>query len=146
MNVVCIGPLAPHSRVVADSCRTRHLCALCVSPFPNIRSALDSHASSLVLDPPSLSFLPSFGDMTARMPPSSSGPPLISSPLFPVRSLVQGAHHGCVYFHCMNRLCIPSPSHPLLVCCAPPPFASIKIPMVLALLLRPILLAFKVEL
>ena len=45
-NVVCIGSLAPRSCVAMASCRTRHLCALCISPFPSIQSALDSHASS----------------------------------------------------------------------------------------------------
>ena len=34
--------------------------------------------------------------------------PLISSPLFPIRSLLQGAHHGRVDPHGMTRLCIPS--------------------------------------
>ena len=76
---------------------------------------------------PSLSFLSSFGDTTACTPASSSAP-LISSPLFPIRSLVQGAHHSRVYPHSMNHLCIPSTPPPLQVCCAPPPFASIKYP------------------
>ena len=72
--------VASHFRVAMALCSARHLCALCTSPFPSIRSALDSHASSLVPDPPPflLPFLSSFGDTTARTPASSSGP--LSSP------------------------------------------------------------------
>ena len=77
-------------------------CAPCVFPFPQ----------HLV------------GSRPPRLIPHT-GPP-ISSPLFLIRSLVQGAHHGRVYFHSMNRLCIPFTPPPLSVCCSPPPFTAIN--------------------
>ena len=62
------------------------LCTVRFSFFPSIRSALDSHASSFVPDPPfHFSFLYSFGDTTARTPTSSSRPDPLSSPYFPLR-------------------------------------------------------------
>ena len=144
-NAVCIGPLAPRSHVPVASCHTCRLCALCISPFPRIQSALNSHASSLILDPlPSPFFL-----LLGTRPPTClprRAHPLISSPLFSIRSLVQGAHHGCVYPHSMNHLCILSTPHLLLVCCAPPPFLTIRYPWSLLFFFIPIPFAFGVEL
>ena len=126
--------------------------AVCVRPF----SFPFSRGRSIVLHSPSLStvrFSFSWHPVGSRLPrlvprtgPPLSPPfflllgtrpqtrlpcrahPLISSPLFPIRSLVQGAHHGRVYLHSMTRLCTSPMLPPLLVCCAPPPFATIKYP------------------
>ena len=47
---------------------------------------------------------------------------LIFSPLFSIRSLALGGHHGHVYPHSMNRLCTVFMPPPLSVCYTPPPF------------------------
>ena len=47
------GPLAPCPRMSATSCRTHRPRALCASPFPDLRSALDPHPR-LRTGPPSL--------------------------------------------------------------------------------------------
>ena len=146
-NIVCIGSLAPRFRVATASCSARRLCALCVSPFPTIRSALDSHASSLVLDPPSLSLsiLSSFGDTTARTPPSSSAPSyllsFISHPLACAGSApcpcLSPRHDPSVYsIHAASTSNVLRPTSICLY----------KIPLVLALLLHSILPASREEL
>ena len=144
MNTVCIRSLAPRSCVAAASCRTRRLCALCISPFLSIRSALTLMPVPIP-DPP----FPLFFLLLRTRPPSRlpcRAHPLISSPLFPIRSLVQGAHHGRVYPHRMDHLCSPSLSPPLTVCCAPPPFITIRSPWSLLFFSIPIPLAFRAEL
>ena len=76
---------------------------------------------------PSLSFLSSFGDMTARTPASSSGPPLLSF-ISPSAARAGSAPYPRPYLHSMYHLCISYPPHPLLVCCFPSPFAYIRYP------------------
>ena len=69
----CQGPLAPHPRVTTTLCRIHRTRALCASPFPSIRSALDPRPRSHTGPPPFFSF----GDMAARTPsPLSKSPPL----------------------------------------------------------------------
>ena len=121
-------------------------CALCVSPFS--QHSVGSRLLCLrprTRPPISLSFPSSFGDTTARTPDSSSGPPLLS---FISPSAARAGSAPCFrsYLHSMHRLCIPSPLHPLPVCCAPPPFASIKYPWSLFFFFIPIPLPFGVEL
>jgi len=125
-EAICIGSLAPRFRVAVVSCCTRHPCALCASPFPDIRSALDSHASSLVPDPLPSPFFLLLGTRPPTHLPHRADP--LSSPLFPPLPLTQEVHHVRFYLHSMNHLCILSPPHLFLVCCAPPPFTAIKYP------------------
>ena len=137
VDAVYIGPLAPISSVAATSWRTHRLCALCVSLFPSIRSALDSHASSLVPNTPSLSFLSSFGDPTARTPSSSRAPSyllsFISHPL---------ACAGSTSWPCLSPQHEPSvfPIHITSTSgvLRPTSIHHYKIPLVLVLLLHPI--------
>ena len=123
-NTVCIGSLASRFRVITASCSARCLCALCASPFPSIRSALDSHALSLVPDPPvspSLSLLSSLVTQSPARLPRRADP--LSSPLFPPPSLTQEAQHVQSCLH-SGVLLLTSILH-------------YKIPLDLALLLRP---------
>ena len=136
------GPLAPCPHMSATSCRTRRPRALCASPFLDLWSALDPRPHPRT-GPPSL--LSSFGDMAARTPPSSSEPSLLSFiPL--LHSLAQGERHGRLYPHGVNRQCIPSMSSPLLVRCAPSPFAAIRCPWPLLFFFIPIPLESEAEL
>ena len=145
-NVVYIGSLALCFRVAAASCRTRRPCALCAFPFPGVRSALYPAPSFPIPDPPfPLPFPSSFGDTTARTPALSSGPPLLSF-ISPSVARTRSAPCFRSYLHSMHRLCIPSPPHPLPVCCALPQFASTKSLWSLLFFFIPIPLAFRVEL
>ena len=94
------------------------------SPASGRLSTLMPHPSYWT--PLSLSF-PSFGDTTARTPTSSSGPPLLSF-ISPSAARVGSTPCFRPYLHSMHHLCIPSPPHPFLMCCAPPPFAYIRYP------------------
>jgi len=129
------GPLAPRSRIAATTCRTSRPRVLCAFPFfPDILSSLDPMALSPYWTPLPLSFS-SLGNTAAHMPPMSSKPPLL---YFPLRSLTQGAHHGQLYPHSVNRQCLPSMSSPLSVHCTPPPFATIRCPWSLLFFFVPI--------
>jgi len=134
-NVVCIGSLAPCSRVATASCRNRRLCALCVSPFPSIRSALNSHASSPYQTPLSPSLLSSFGDMTTCTPPSSSAPSYL--PSFISHPLTCAGSAPCPPLSPQHEL----PMYPIhaistfgVLC--PTSVRHYKIPLVLALVLH----------
>ena len=135
-NAVCIRPLAPCSRMAAPSCRTRRLCALCVSPFPSIQSALDPHASSPYRTPLSLSFLSSFGGTTAHTPPSSSAPSYFLS--FNFHTLACAGSTPCPTLSPQREPSV----YPIYAASTSgvlraTPVHHYKIPLVLALLLHP---------
>ena len=114
--------------------------SLCTVRFSFSQHPVGSRLSRLVPctgPPPSLSFPSSFGDTTACTPTSSSGPPF---PSFISPSATRAGSAPCLrpYLHSMHRLCIPSPSHLLPVCCAPPPFTTIKYPWSLLFFFIPI--------
>ena len=145
-NAACVGICSiPFSRgrgIVQCSL------SLCTVRFSFSQHPVGSRLSRLVLrigPPTSLSFLSSFGDMTARTPASSSGPPLLS---FISPSAARAGSAPCLrpYLHSLHRLCIPSTLPPLSACCAPSPFASIKYPWSLLFFFIPIPLAFTAEL
>ena len=66
--------------------------------------------------PPFPSLFSSFVNMVARMPASSSGPPLLSF-ISPSAARTGSAPCFRSYLRSMHRLCIPSPPQPPPVCC-----------------------------
>ena len=135
------GPLAPCPRMTTTSCRTRRPRALCASPFLSLRSALDPHPH------PRIGPLPSFFFWGHGRPHASLVERTLSPFLYsPLRSLAQGARHGRLYPHSVNRQCIPSMPSPLPVRCAPSPFATIRCPSSLLFFFIPISLESKAEL
>ena len=95
-----LGPLAPCPRMSATSCRTHRPHALCASPFPDLWSALDPRPHPHPRTEPPPFFLLLRTRLPARLPRRANP---IYSPLFPLRSLAQGARHGRLYPHSMNR-------------------------------------------
>ena len=147
-NAVGVGPIIVLFCVAAASCHARRPCALCLYPFPGVRSALYPAPSFPVPDPPLISPSLSFFLLLVTRPPHAclverTRPPLLSF-ISPSAAHIGSApcptlspqHEASVYpIHSIST------SGVLL-----PTVATIKSPWFLLFFFIPIPLAFPAEL